>query len=159
MTLRTMLGITAAVAALALGAAGHAAAVPYPEPTVVDPNDYKDGDSVYFSLGNGQNCVIRPNGDVGCDFPQGLVLTIPGFPFRPTVTDLAINIDWLPAHPEFHSWGRAGSKELPKNQDAPGGSTITYAGATCLVGGFHGSWSCKSKGHSFGGGGGYNSIS
>ena len=55
MTLRTMLGITAAVAALALGAAGHAAAIPYPEPTVVDPDDYNGKGVEWADSGQGKS--------------------------------------------------------------------------------------------------------
>lgn len=156
---RTIAVGAAAAAGLALGCVGPASAIPYPSPVSVNPDDFRIGDSVYFDLGYGQSCVIRPNGDVGCDFPQGLLLTTSSSPFRPTVNDLAIDNPSLPAHPEFHQQGRPDSAPLRSSNDTGGGFTITYVGATCSVGGFHGSWGCQSKGHSFGGGGGYNSVS
>ncbi len=141
--LRRTLGVAAATTALALAGAGAVQAVPYPQPAPVSPEDYLVGDAVYFSMGE-LSCSIKANGDTGCDFPGGQRLS--SAPFL-SVPDLVIDVPWLPAHPEFGltgQHGRAGSRQLGSD------AKIGYAGATCSTG-FHGSWTCTAKGHSFSG--------
>lgn len=140
MKARTFVGV--AVATLAVSMAGTAvadAASPG-----VDVTPYMVGTTAYFSA-DGANCSIQSNGDVGCDIPAGMAKWYNVIP----VTDLSIDLPFLPAHPTFGlvgQHGRAGSLALPQGDGY--GSTISYAGATCSGGG-RGAVSCSSKGHSF----------
>ncbi|MCX4091372.1 hypothetical protein [Nocardia sp. alder85J] len=143
MRARTMLG--AAVAAAGLSVAGGAVAGAAPMRAAdlqVDVAPYLVGDTVYFSAG-GANCSIHPDGSAGCDIPAGIAKWYNILP----VTDLVIDIPFLPAHPEWVQHGQPGSLSLPS--DANGyDSTISYAGASCYGGG-RGAIGCTSKGHSF----------
>ncbi|TSD99208.1 hypothetical protein FOS14_12640 [Skermania sp. ID1734] len=158
--------VTAAAGAVLLAGAATASALPNPyEPVPVDPNQYLVGDTAYFDLGDGTECAIYPTGNVGCAFPQPIALTITGSPVRPMVTNLVIDVPWLPAHPEPGFTGRSGSRQLGVPvTDANGntigwrGAEISYAGASCGNGGERGGWGCSSKGHHFGGGNGYYSA-
>lgn len=143
--------ISAAVlaAGLSFAAFGSANALPDPyAPTPVDPANYLVGDTAYFSLINGANCAIHANGDVGCDFPAPVPLAgiLP-------VTDVSIDVPFLPAHPLFGlggPHGRPGSPVLgiPNGSKYPSPASISYAGATCSAPG-RGAFTCTSKGHSF----------
>ncbi|MBY8861341.1 hypothetical protein K7711_33035 [Nocardia sp. CA2R105] len=140
MKARTFVGV--AVAAVAVSMAGTAGA--NAAPPSVDVTPYLVGTTAYFSV-DGANCSIESNGDVGCDIPAGMAKWYNVIP----VTDLAIDLPVLPAHPTFGLFGqhgRAGSPVLPEGDGY--GSTISYAGATCSGGG-RGAISCSSKGHSF----------
>ncbi|WP_019926825.1 hypothetical protein [Nocardia sp. BMG111209] len=143
MRVRGILG--AAVAATGLAVAGGAVAGASPLRATdlqVDPGPYLVGDTAYFSAGSA-DCAIHADGSVGCDMPAGVARWYDILP----VTDLAIDIPFLPAHPEWVRHGRPGSPSLPS--DANGyDSTISYAGASCNGGG-RGAISCTSKGHSF----------
>jgi hypothetical protein len=144
----------AAAVALSLTSFGIANALPNPYAvTPVDPGAYLVGDTVYFSTGNLTNCAIHVNGDVGCDLGQPTPLD--GFVIPISVTDLAINVPFLPAHPEFGltgPHGRPGSPQLGIWDN--GGwlaASVSYAGATCEApGNGRGALSCTSKGHRFG---------
>ncbi|MFE7802162.1 hypothetical protein [Nocardia sp. NPDC057440] len=127
MNLRTFAG--AAVAAVALSMTGAAVAGAAPAQTV-------DDDTVYFGYA-GANCAIHSNGDVGCDIPGGTNL------FGFMVTDLAIDLPFLPAHPTFGLTGPHGRAGSP-----PIAGTLTNGGASCTGGG-RGALFCTSKGHSF----------
>ncbi|MTE15572.1 hypothetical protein [Nocardia aurantiaca] len=132
----------AAVAAVAVTLAGNAVASADPIP--LNPDDYKVGDTVYFAA-NASGCQIRPTGDVGCWYGAGGA----GW-FGLPVSDLVIDLPFLPAHPSFGLWGevaRPGAKSFPLDD---GTYTLSYAGATCTVtGGAHFTTTCTSKGHSF----------
>jgi len=143
MKARTFVGAT--IAALAISTAGAAVANATPgEATSVDVAPYLVGTTAYFTV-DGANCGIQASGAVGCDIPAGVAKWFDVIP----ITDLAIDLPFLPAHPTFGlvgSYGRPGSLALPD----PGGygSIISYAGATCSGGG-RGAVSCSSMGHSF----------
>lgn len=140
MKARTFLG--AAVAALAVSMTGVGAA--NAAPPTVDVTPYLVGTTAYFSV-DGANCGIQANGAVGCDIPAGMAKWYNVIP----ITDLSIDVSFLPAHPTFGLFGphgRAGSPALPEGDGY--GSTISYAGATCSGGG-RGAISCSSMGHSF----------
>ncbi|MEV0354916.1 hypothetical protein AB0H71_02535 [Nocardia sp. NPDC050697] len=141
MKISSALGAAVAVLAVTAGAAGTAGAAPI-RAAEVELSPYLAGDTVYFSTG-GVNCAIHANGDVGCDIPPGVARWFDLFP----ITDLAIDIPFLPAHPAFRTHGRPGSPQLPPGPNGYA-STISYAGATCYGGG-RGGTGCSSKGHSF----------
>lgn len=148
--IRKAFSVAVTVAAVSLGSVGIAGAIPDPyAPVPVNPNNYLVGDTVYFSVG-GDNCAIHPNGDVGCDFASSERLN--GFIFPIPVNDLAIDIPFLPAHPEFGLTGPHGRPGSPSiTVDAAGhwqAGSITYGGATCQAG-YRGAWGCTSKGHGF----------
>ncbi|RDI65824.1 hypothetical protein [Nocardia pseudobrasiliensis] len=155
MKARTLLG--AAVAAVAItmtGAAVASAAPDWDNPYLVqaDPADFLVGDTVYFAEYGGPSCAIHPNGDVGCDLrPGGQALwgVVP-------ITDIAIDVPFLPAHPTFGltgAHGRPGSRlitDVPRPPDRQyQGTRIDYGGATCIAGLPRGGMSCTSKGHTF----------
>ncbi|WP_227984676.1 hypothetical protein [Nocardia spumae] len=151
MKIRTFIGAAAAAVAVAGVGTGVASADPFVAangPTVQNPADYLVGDTVYFSAGYA-NCSMRPNGDVGCDISPGIA-NLWGIP----ITNLAIDLPFLPAHPTFGltgALGRPGSRSIGSGPAADGydyGGTISYGGATCSGGG-RGAVSCTSKGHSF----------
>ncbi len=135
--------ISATIAALAMTTIG--AGVANAGSPSVDPTPYLVNGTAYFSVGS-VNCDIQSNGDVGCDIPAGIAKWYDVIP----VTDLAIDLPFLPAHPTFGllgPHGRPGSLGLPASY-GDAGSSITYAGATCSGGGRGGIY-CTSKGHSF----------
>ncbi|MFF0493521.1 hypothetical protein ACWDSJ_14995 [Nocardia sp. NPDC003482] len=114
---------------------------------------HADDGTVYFADGS-INCSITSDGTVGCDFayPQRLSYKISENVYTPAIpaTQVVIDIPWLPAHPGF-----GGSHTLPGGNPALSdvktgagtwGPYIDYAGAHCEAG-FHGSFSCSSKGH------------
>ncbi len=151
MKIRTLIGGT--IAAVALSMAGGAVATAAPATTAtaataVNPADYLVGDTVYFSIGS-VNCSMHTNGDVGCDIPAGIA-NFYGLP----ITNLAIDLPFLPAHPTFGltgPLGRPDSRSLDVGPAADGydyGGVINYGGATCSGGG-RGAITCSSKGHSF----------
>ncbi|MET7771758.1 hypothetical protein [Nocardia sp. NPDC005366] len=141
MRVPSVIGATIAALALSMGGAATANAAPI-QAADIEVSPYLVGDSVYFSVGD-VNCAMHANGDVGCDIPAGIAKWFNIIP----VTDLAIDIPFLPAHPSFTTHGRPGSPGLPS--DANGyASTISYGGATCFGGG-RGAIGCSSKGHSF----------
>ncbi|MFE3189438.1 hypothetical protein ACFXHA_10545 [Nocardia sp. NPDC059240] len=129
-------GVAIAAAAVSLTGTGTAGA---------DTNDYLIGDTVYFNSGPAQ-CSIRPNGDVGCDIASGIATWLGVIP----VTDLVIDVSFLPAHPTFGAFGPHGRADARTLDQGPNGygSTVSYAGATCSGGG-RGGTSCQAKGHSF----------
>ncbi|MEV5837050.1 hypothetical protein [Nocardia sp. NPDC052112] len=112
-----------------------------------------DGDTVYFSSGY-MNCSIAGDGTVGCDFTSQAQVQYSFLPILIPVRDIVIDQSWLPAHPTF----AVGTHTLPggnpqlvdvKTGDGTWGSYIEHAGARCESG-FHGSFSCKSKGRAWG---------
>ncbi|MGW4767953.1 hypothetical protein ACWEO2_07920 [Nocardia sp. NPDC004278] len=144
MKARNFVGAAVAVATVSLASGGVASAAD------LDPAPYLVGDTVYFSYGNMASCAMHPNGDVGCDIQPG---TARWFGILP-VTDLAIDLPFLPAHPTFGQHGMAGSPGLALDPSTstnpyPGNATISYGGATCVGSGARAELSCRSKGHSF----------
>ncbi|MGW5106649.1 hypothetical protein [Nocardia sp. NPDC004123] len=138
MRMRAFAGMAVAAAAISMACAGTANA------DAVNPNDYMIGDTVYFNVGPAQ-CSIKSDGTTGCDIASGIARWLNMIP----VTDLAIDVPFLPAHPTFGvfgPYGRSDANTLPQGNGY--GSTITYAGATCSGGG-RGGILCNSKGHSF----------
>ncbi|MCU1646896.1 MAG: hypothetical protein JWN03_7171 [Nocardia sp.] len=138
--------------AAGLTAAAVLAAVPLAATAQAD-----DPGPLFFRAG-GFNCSIGTDGTVGCDLssPAWMSIQVAGanIPMPFTVTQVVIDVPWAPAHPGF----APGIYTLPggnPNIDdvATGGDmwgpSVTYAGATCAVG-FHGSFVCNSKGHTFG---------
>ncbi|WP_433680516.1 hypothetical protein [Nocardia sp. CA-119907] len=111
-----------------------------------------DGDAVFFSSGS-TNCSIAGDGTVGCDFASQVLVQYSFLPFTLPARDIVIDQAWLPAHPTF-TVGRhtlaGGNPDLADVKTGAGtwGSYIEYAGARCEQG-FHGSFSCKSKGRSW----------
>ncbi|MEV5652729.1 hypothetical protein AB0L57_31145 [Nocardia sp. NPDC052254] len=151
MKIRTFVGAAAAAVAVACAGTGVASADPFVAangPTVQNPADYLVGDTVYFSAGYA-NCSMHPNGDVGCDISPGIA-NLWGIP----ITNLAIDLPFLPAHPTFGltgALGRADSRSIGSGPSSDGydyGGVINYGGATCSAGG-RGAVQCNSKGHSF----------
>ncbi|WP_405487919.1 hypothetical protein [Nocardia sp. NBC_00511] len=142
MSFRSIFVIAAGAAAVLLTGNGIAAASPQDEVNVAD---YLIGDTAYFSSTDSL-CSIDKSGNVGCDIQPGVAKWLNMIP----VTDLAIDVSFLPAHPTFGVFGphgRSDSRDL--GQGPVGyGSTIDYAGATCHGGG-RGGITCSSKGHSF----------
>ncbi|MBY8864073.1 hypothetical protein K7711_46975 [Nocardia sp. CA2R105] len=137
MRMRAFVGAAAAAAAMSMLGVTTAHA------DAVNPNDYMIGDTVYFNVGYAQ-CSIKPDGTTGCDIAPGIAKWLGIVP----VSDLAIDVAFLPAHPTFGllgPYGRSDAKSLPNSEFS---STISYAGATCSGGG-RGGVGCTSKGHSF----------
>ncbi|WP_327145342.1 hypothetical protein [Nocardia sp. NBC_01327] len=137
MKMRVFAGMAVAAAAISMVGTGTANA------DAVNPNDYLIGDTVYFNVGYAQ-CSIKPDGTAGCDIQSGIAKWLNVIP----VTDLVIDVPFLPAHPTFGvfgPYGRGDANSLPNTEIS---STITYAGATCYGGG-RGAIGCNSKGHSF----------
>lgn len=138
MRMRAFAGMAVAAAAISMVGASTANA------DAVNPNDYMIGDTVYFNTGPAQ-CSIKSDGTAGCDIAPGIAKWLNMIP----VTDLAIDVPFLPAHPTFGvfgPYGRSDASTLPQGNGY--GSTISYAGATCSGGG-RGAIQCNSKGHSF----------
>jgi hypothetical protein len=137
----------AAVAVSMSGAGVANAAVP------VDPSGYLSNGTVYFSYSNMANCAIESNGNVGCD-SIGAPITWFGIP----VTNVSIDLPFLPAHPALGplgTHGQPGSRQLSGTSPGPGQAygqdgSITYAGTTCVVGSMRAEVTCTAKGHSFG---------
>lgn len=120
--------------------------------------------TVYFSYGEFQ-CAINDGGDVGCDLrdPDTMYIAVntgsatPTIPVPFRVNQVVIDMPYAPAHPGFAPGtpytlpGGNPSIDVvghPTGSGATGGSEVTHAGASCATG-FHGSFSCKSKGHHF----------
>lgn len=114
---------------------------------------HADPGTVHFRSGN-FNCAITGDGAVGCDLTEPTKLDYNFLPFLLTVNDVVIDQSWLPAHPTFDSSTPhtlpGGNPQLSevKTGDGMWGPQIEHAGATCEVG-FHGTFSCDAKGHSF----------
>jgi hypothetical protein len=156
MNTRTFLGTAVAAVAVTLTGTAVASATPdvnNPNLIEADPADFMVGDTVYFSGWLGaSNCAIHPNGDVGCDLSPGHTLwgIVP-------ISDVAIDIPFLPAHPTFGSagaHGRPGSRWITDVPRPEGkvyqGTRISYAGVTCIGGLPKGAGvTCVAKGHSF----------
>lgn len=111
------------------------------------------GDTVYFSSGY-MNCSITGDGTVGCDFTSQAQVQYSFLPVLIPVRDIVIDQAWLPAHPTF----AVGTHTLPGGNPAlvdaqtgvgTWGAFIEHAGARCESG-FHGSFSCTSKGRTWG---------
>ncbi|WP_159846878.1 hypothetical protein [Nocardia sp. CY41] len=156
MNARICLGaVVAAVGVTMTGTTVAAAAPDMNNPNLIqaDPADFMVGDTVYFSgwLGS-SNCAIHPNGDVGCDLSPGHTLwgIVP-------ISDVAIDVPFLPAHPTFGlggPHGRPGSRWITDVPRPEGkvyqGTRISYAGVICIGGLPRGAGvACTSKGHSF----------
>lgn len=141
-----------AKAALVAGVAG--AVVPL---LSIAPAHAEDS-TVYFAMNSGSfQCSIAADGTVGCDTsPKQMSMKIAGItvPMLIPVHAVVIDVGWAPAHPGFDSGTPhtlpGGNPNLSDVATGHGqwGPSISYAGATC-EGGFHGSISCRSKGHSF----------
>ncbi|MBF6175801.1 hypothetical protein [Nocardia blacklockiae] len=124
-------------------------------PVLMATTAQADQGTIYFAAGS-TNCSIDSNGTVGCDFavPQRLSYRISDNVYTPAipVTQVVIDIGWLPAHPGFGGTHTLPGGNPPLSQVATGqgtwGSYIDYAGAHCESG-FHGSFTCSSKGHSW----------
>jgi hypothetical protein len=143
MRVRTILGAAVAVAGMSMAGTAVAGAAPMRAADApVDVTPYLVGDTAYFNVGIA-DCAIHADGSVGCDIEPGIARWYGLLP----VTDLAIDIPFLPAHPEWIQHGQPGSPALPANSIGYD-STITYAGATCSGGG-RGGVACSSKGHAF----------
>ncbi|WP_228805472.1 hypothetical protein [Nocardia higoensis] len=104
----------------------------------------------HFSVGSVQ-CAIFGDGTVGCDLPSPTPLTYGQLPFGFPVSEIVIDVPWLPAHPTFDPGtpytlpgGNPPLSEV-KTGDGQWGPTIEHAGASCAVG-FHGSFGCAAKG-------------
>ncbi|MEC3920242.1 hypothetical protein [Nocardia sp. CDC160] len=137
MRLHAFAGTALATVAISMIGTGTASA------EALNPNDFLIGDTVYFNAGYAQ-CSIKPDGTTGCDIAPGIAKWLNMIP----VTDLAIDLAFLPAHPTFGllgPHGRSDANSLPVTEFS---STITYAGATCTGGG-RGGIQCVSKGHTF----------
>ncbi|WP_227998902.1 hypothetical protein [Nocardia australiensis] len=112
-----------------------------------------DGDTVHFSNGLMQ-CSIDGGGNIGCDLTDSMKISYTFMPFLFPVRDIAIDQQWLPAHPTFSSGMPhmlpGGNPALSDVKTGTGtwGSILEHAGAKCESG-FHGSFTCESKGHSF----------
>ncbi|MFE3188364.1 hypothetical protein ACFXHA_05105 [Nocardia sp. NPDC059240] len=113
--------------------------------------------TVYFSSGS-WNCSIAADGTTGCDLSGTvpLQLTIAGatLPLLIPTREVVIDVPWLPAHPGFDAGtphtlpgGNPILDSVATSQDT-WGPRITYGGASCASG-FHGSFTCSAKGHSF----------
>lgn len=116
----------------------------------------EDPAPLYFRAGT-FSCSIASDGTVGCDLGASAWLTmrvgqvdIP-LPFQ--VTQVVIDVPWAPGHPGFAPGAYTMAGGNPSiDQVATGSDTwgpfVEHAGAKCAVG-FHGSFSCTSKGHIF----------
>lgn len=112
---------------------------------------------LYFRAGT-LSCAIDAVGSVGCDLasPARMTVKLAGdevaIPFE--VSQVVIDSAETPAHPGFAPGaytlpgGNPGIDEVATGSDM-WGPKLAYAGARCGVG-FHGSFFCTSKGHSFG---------
>ncbi|MGK8521664.1 hypothetical protein ACRS6B_08980 [Nocardia asteroides] len=112
-----------------------------------------DPATVYFSNGIMQ-CSITGDGTVGCDLASPMRLQYSFLPFSFPVPDIVIDQPSLPAHPTFAA-GRprtlpGGNPHIYEVRTADGqwGPIIEHAGAKCESG-FHGSFTCTTKGRSF----------
>ncbi|MBO0852514.1 MAG: hypothetical protein J2P18_01945 [Nocardia sp.] len=141
-----------------VGVLAAAAAVPMAFTAVANAD--KPG-PVYFSA-HGMNCSITDDGTVGCDltsptsfaFSTGTDSQIPvPFPVR----EVLIDVPWAPAHPGLdpgtpHTLPGGnpdiGTFGTTAGSGANQGPAVYHAGAVCAIG-FHGSFSCQSKGHAF----------
>ncbi|MFD0364121.1 hypothetical protein ACFQZZ_21970 [Nocardia sp. GCM10030253] len=112
-----------------------------------------DGNTVYFSNGILQ-CAITGDGTVGCDLANSMQIQYSFLPFLFPVRNIVIDQPQLPAHPTFTG---GTPRTLPggnptlydaRTGDGRWGPFIEHAGARCESG-FHGSFSCQTKGRSF----------
>ncbi|KAA0021605.1 hypothetical protein [Antrihabitans cavernicola] len=119
--------------------------------------------TVYFSASI-FNCSINDAGDVGCDasYPRSMFIDVnagsgdASIPVPFPVSQVVIDVPWAPAHPGFAPGAHTlpgGNPNIsvvghPSGSGATSGSEVTHAGASCSTG-FHGSFSCTSKGHNF----------
>lgn len=116
-----------------------------------------DPGPLFFRAG-GFNCSIAPDGTVGCDLstPAYMTMRVAGvdlpMPFQ--VNQVVIDVPWASGHPGFAAdspytlpGGNPGLDDVATGHDMWGPS-VEYAGAKCVIG-FHGSFACTSKGHSF----------
>ncbi|WP_040795273.1 hypothetical protein [Nocardia higoensis] len=107
----------------------------------------------HFSVGSVQ-CAIFGNGTVGCDLPSPTPLTYGQLPFSFPVSEIVIDLPWLPAHPTFTPGAAytlpGGNPPLSevRTSDGQWGPIIEYAGVNCAVG-FHGSFGCTAGGRGF----------
>ncbi|WP_040833372.1 hypothetical protein [Nocardia brevicatena] len=114
---------------------------------------HADPGTVYFSSGAMQ-CSITGDGTVGCDLGSPMRLQYSFLPIPIPVNDIVIDQPLLPAHPTFAAGARytlpGGNPNLSGVRTADGqwGPIIEHAGAKCESG-FHGSFTCTTKGHSF----------
>ncbi|MEV6139518.1 hypothetical protein AB0L63_26385 [Nocardia sp. NPDC051990] len=111
-----------------------------------------DGGKVYFSSGS-MNCSIAGDGAVGCDFTNQVQVQYKFLPFLFPARDIVIDQAWLPAHPTFGVGAHTlpgGNPDLVNVKTGAGtwGAFIEHAGARCESG-FHGSFSCTSKGRTW----------
>lgn len=139
LSIKKLVAVAAAGAAAMVLSAGTASADEYAP--AQNPADYLQGDTAYFSYGSAANCAMHPGGIVGCDLPNGMIMS--QVPFTPRVYDVQIDVPWFPAHPTFGIGGprgRAGSTPLQ--------GTLSYGGATCEIG-VKGQLTCTSMGRSF----------
>ncbi|MFQ6398168.1 hypothetical protein ACLMAJ_32600 [Nocardia sp. KC 131] len=138
-TIRKFAGVFAAAAVAPVLLAGTAQA--------------DDGGAVYFSNGIMQ-CSITGDGAVGCDLTDSMKIQYSFLPALLPVRNIVIDQSWLPAHPSFaggtpHTLP-GGNPPLSEVKTGQGtwGAFIEHAGARCESG-FHGSFSCQSKGRGF----------
>jgi hypothetical protein len=126
-------------------------------PVVFAATAHADNVPLYFSAA-GVNCFIAGDGTLGCDFgsPQRLTYKVGNTDIPMLFNTRTMVIDQLPllAHPSLDPglrYSRAGGNPTiddVKTGQNPWGSFVDYAGAHCEVG-FHGSFSCTSKGQNF----------
>lgn len=113
----------------------------------------QDDGPVYFGTGYFQ-CAIFGDGTVGCDLGSPTRLQYGGLPLPLTVNEIVIDRSWLPAHPTFDPgtpYTRSGGNPAlydVRTGDGVWGPFVEYAGARCEAG-FHGSFTCTSKGRGF----------
>ncbi|MFI5782125.1 hypothetical protein [Nocardia sp. NPDC051570] len=144
--------------AVAARAAGALAAAAFAPVLFAATAQAESGGTVYFAAGS-TNCSIASDGSLGCDYavPQRMSYVTRGDAYIPVpfpVGQVVIDIPWLPAHPGLGGPSHTlpgGNPRLSdvKTGEGQWGPYIDYAGAHCESG-FHGSFSCSSKGHTFG---------
>jgi hypothetical protein len=122
-------------------------------PILLTATAQADPGTVYFRAGS-FSCTIAGDGTVGCDFGYPMRLQYTYLPIPFTVSEIVIDQPWLPAHPTFDPGtpytlpGGNPTLDTVKTGDGRWGPFIEYAGARCEAG-FHGFFSCHSKGRGF----------
>lgn len=130
----------------AVGIVGAACAIPL----VLAGPAQAETPTKHFSTGWLQ-CAIFGDGTVGCDLSSPTPLRYGQFPFAIPVSEIVIDMPWLPAHPTFDPRTPytlpGGNPPLTsvRTGDGTWGPIIEHAGVRCESG-FHGSFSCTAKG-------------
>ncbi|WP_216911829.1 hypothetical protein [Nocardia noduli] len=112
-----------------------------------------DPGPVFFNAGSA-NCAIFDDGTVGCDLGGPVPVQYSFLPATVKMNKIVISQPWLPAHPSTDPgtpYTLAGGNPAladVKSGDGQWGPYVEYAGAKCEAG-FHGSFTCSSKGRSW----------